>query len=347
MIDALVIGVAAFAVAVAAGSLLLVPRPGPGGLFFAVTVPPGFAEGATGRAAARGYRNAVLIHSGLALAGVLLAALAGHLAVGLAALGWQPVGCTWAYLAARRRVLPHAVATPAAPRRVALATAPAGSALAEALPFAFLAGVALALQARWGELPARVAIHWGPDGQPNGWATRSAASLLGPLVGGAVACAALVALRAGIAGAGRKLLHDPRGAAGYRLTQGALFGAEWIAALAFAASPLCMLGVPSAAITAVNLLAAAALGGYALVGGVRAGRLPAGSGGDNTPDAAWRLGGLVYVNREDPAVFVPKRAGIGYTVNLGHRTGRWVIALMLVAPLTIVLSVVVAGLLAR
>ncbi len=34
-------------------------------------------------------------------------------------------------------------------------------------------------------------------------------------------------------------------------------------------------------------------------------------------DRYWK-GGLVYVNREDPAVFVPKRFGIGWTVNLAN-----------------------------
>ncbi|WP_017593545.1 DUF1648 domain-containing protein [Nocardiopsis potens] len=35
-------------------------------------------------------------------------------------------------------------------------------------------------------------------------------------------------------------------------------------------------------------------------------------------DRFWRLGGLVYANREDPAVLVPERAmGVGWTLNLG------------------------------
>jgi uncharacterized membrane protein len=41
-------------------------------------------------------------------------------------------------------------------------------------------------------------------------------------------------------------------------------------------------------------------------------------------DALWR-GGLVYVNRDDPAVFVPRRFGIGWTINLGNRL-VWVLA---------------------
>lgn len=34
-------------------------------------------------------------------------------------------------------------------------------------------------------------------------------------------------------------------------------------------------------------------------------------------DAAWR-GGIVYVNHDDPALFVPKRFGIGWTINFAH-----------------------------
>ena len=51
-------------------------------------------------------------------------------------------------------------------------------------------------------------------------------------------------------------------------------------------------------------------------------------------DALWR-GGLVYVNQDDPAVFVPRRFGIGWTVNLGNRL-VWV---LLVAAAGLVVAV--------
>lgn len=41
-------------------------------------------------------------------------------------------------------------------------------------------------------------------------------------------------------------------------------------------------------------------------------------------DALWR-GGLVYVNPDDPAVLVPKRFGVGWTVNFGNRL-VWMLA---------------------
>lgn len=70
-----------------------------------------------------------------------------------------------------------------------------------------------------------------------------------------------------------------------------------------------------------------------------------GGGGRNQPreacltvlnrddDNYWR--GLLYVNREDPALFVPKRVGIGWAVNFGNPYS-WLVLVGLV--------VVVAGL---
>ena len=44
--------------------------------------------------------------------------------------------------------------------------------------------------------------------------------------------------------------------------------------------------------------------------------------GDRSPDSAWKLG-LVYFNPDDPALFVEKRFGVGYTVNFA-RPGAWI-----------------------
>jgi len=56
-------------------------------------------------------------------------------------------------------------------------------------------------------------------------------------------------------------------------------------------------------------------------------------------DEFWR-GGILYVNRDDPALFVPKRYGTGYTLNFGNRWSWVVMALILVLALApIVLSI--------
>jgi uncharacterized membrane protein len=50
--------------------------------------------------------------------------------------------------------------------------------------------------------------------------------------------------------------------------------------------------------------------------------------GDRTSDKYWKLG-LIYINRNDPALFVEKRFGIAYTLNFGH-PGAWVFLALLV-----------------
>jgi uncharacterized membrane protein len=60
-------------------------------------------------------------------------------------------------------------------------------------------------------------------------------------------------------------------------------------------------------------------------------RVPARDGGfvNRDDDHFWKLG-VVYFNRQDPSLLVPKRFGIGRTLNLGHPLA-WVILLILVA----------------
>ena len=55
--------------------------------------------------------------------------------------------------------------------------------------------------------------------------------------------------------------------------------------------------------------------------------------GDRTDDRYWWLG-VFYFNRDDPAVLVEKRFGIGYTLNLA-RPMSWTI--LLVVPLLLAL----------
>ncbi|MCC9307775.1 DUF5808 domain-containing protein [Kitasatospora sp. RB6PN24] len=43
-------------------------------------------------------------------------------------------------------------------------------------------------------------------------------------------------------------------------------------------------------------------------------------------DRYWRGGGLFYVNRQDPSLFVSKRFGIGWTVNFGNPRCLWLVA---------------------
>ncbi|HTV05255.1 MAG TPA: DUF5808 domain-containing protein [Acidobacteriaceae bacterium] len=47
------------------------------------------------------------------------------------------------------------------------------------------------------------------------------------------------------------------------------------------------------------------------------------AGQDSTSDRYWK-GGFIYYNPGDPALMVPKRLGVGYTINFG-RPVTWVL----------------------
>jgi uncharacterized membrane protein len=53
---------------------------------------------------------------------------------------------------------------------------------------------------------------------------------------------------------------------------------------------------------------------------------------DGTPDRAWKVGGLWYVNPDDPAIWVEHRVGLGYTLNIGNWRA-WLLIGMMMAPM--------------
>ena len=60
-------------------------------------------------------------------------------------------------------------------------------------------------------------------------------------------------------------------------------------------------------------------------------------------DRYW-FGGIFYNNPDDPAVFVPKRLGLGWTVNFGNPRGKLVlIGTLLLPPVLLILSVLISG----
>jgi uncharacterized membrane protein len=51
-------------------------------------------------------------------------------------------------------------------------------------------------------------------------------------------------------------------------------------------------------------------------------------------DRYW-VGGFLYNNPDDPDLLVPKRYGLGWTMNFGHPMGKWIAIGMLVLPLAL------------
>jgi uncharacterized membrane protein len=77
----------------------------------------------------------------------------------------------------------------------------------------------------------------------------------------------------------------------------------------------------------IPLLAIIAIGTLLIARAVRGTRQEAGAvaGGDGTLNEHWKAG-LFYVNRDDAALFVEKRFGVGYTINFGNPKSWWLTA---------------------
>ncbi len=231
-------------------------------------------------------------------------------------------------------------------------------------PFAALAGAALYLRSRWASLPERFPIHWRLDGRPNGWANRNAAGVYGPLLIAAVVAgsmalfAVLLRRRSGQIQAGEPAEAERRFR---RATLWTLVGTEYFIALVFtwvgllplsaAASggppgppplvPFFVLTLTFVTVVTIGMVRAAQARGRAAHGARHAGHGEA-PFGDRSPDRCWKAG-IFYVNPDDPALFVEKRFGIGYTLNFAHPLSWLILGLSILAPLAVTLWVVHAA----
>jgi uncharacterized membrane protein len=204
-------------------------------------------------------------------------------------------------------------------------------ALAQTGPFVILLLGAIWLYRRFDDLPARVPIHWNWRGGADGFVSRTPLGVALPLLLGAGICMLMVLVQSGL----RR--GAPRGAMRAPSVKLVLVG-EYFSAV------LCC-GVLATSLSGGRLLwplLALAFAGivslfcYTAAVARRVPKEPV-----RNP-SAWH-GGLFYADRNDPALFVPKRTGLGYTFNFGHPGAIALTVLTLMLPL---LAVVVA-LLAR
>ncbi|MGH9344448.1 MAG: DUF5808 domain-containing protein [Terriglobia bacterium] len=217
------------------------------------------------------------------------------------------------FLREHRRVAPFAF-SPMQPREAAVSSAPEKLpwfTWLAAGPFAILAAAAIFLHLYWNEIPAQFPVHWGLNGQPDRWSDRTVAGVYGPLFVAAAFCVFL--LICGFTtwfGARRSHLR--------RVTLASMIAAEYMLALLLAAVAMkTFIQVPTSVIILGPLIFIVPV----VVAMVRASAQP-GDGPEITPEEAWK-GGMIYYNPDDPALFVPKRFGAGYTLNFANRLS-WV-----------------------
>jgi uncharacterized membrane protein len=312
------------------------------GVYFGVTVQPDFRKTQEAQRLLRRYRLEATIHVAIAFAMILASASPRYQFFAFIGAIWLAVGPLTAFVEAHKRVQRHAVQ--AVTVREALlelrSTRPPGGWIVQVGPFAILLATGVFLHFHWDEIPARFPVHWGIDGQPNGWSSRTPIGVYGPLLLGALisTCMWLTAntlLRsARIVDRARPVLvlHDFAHRVGLFL----LF-IEFFLAVVFSCVGLMPLtGAMPVMIVTILMLPAV----FFLIVWLNKGRAhiersdetnPQ-AAGDGTLDECWKFG-MLYFNPDDAALWVEKRAGIGYTMNFAHISAWIIMALILLVPI--------------
>jgi uncharacterized membrane protein len=290
----------------------LLPRLTRPEIFFSVTVAPGFPRSSEGRRIVGRYRLQMWLGVLPAIA-VLVIGREQPLAVAASQVTLL-VAALLAFNDARRRALAHAV-QPSTVREAALVSRPRG------LPGGWVAQLGPVA------LVATAAVV----------AARRPGARLGPIVAGAALCgfmgvtAILLQRSSRVVAAEGEALRAERDFK--RLTLVVLLAVEYLVALEMLALALAgpriaawVIIVSRVASVAVAIaLMRAGQGGTRRAAPVSADGAPV---GDRTRDEHWKWG-LIYVDADDPALFVEKRFGVGYTLNFGHR-GAWVLVALIV-----------------
>ena len=242
------------------------------------------------------------------------------------------------------------------PARVSRTTA-----IAITLTLMVMAGTGGFLFERFSRLPPMLPVHLGRGGIPDRWALRSWPLVMMPvfiqlalaIIFGSITAILLwratpVAAKTDEVPHGQETSHrhadDQRmGAAGEAV---ALLAFVWIAFQGLAAVRVVRLweggGGNLGSIYALGLLTAIVLSVVIATRGIAAiGRAPVHVAADGPH---WRLN-VLYVNSADPALFVPARGGVGYTLNFGRRAA--VVLLAAVLLIGVGLPIVIIRLLTR
>ena len=313
-------------------------------IFFGVTVPPSFRADPVARAISRRYAVEIWV---LALVAIGLVATSPMPVVSGAMLLAQTFGASVAFVKARDAVIPHG-APPTRIREAEIGARPGlpGGWLAQIGPFVILLAAAAYVALHWDQVPARFPTHWNLAGRPDGWTTKSVGRVFRGFSMGLIACTMLWFTSYAV-------LHWTRlprvtGEDGRqnqrvrRVNLIAMLASEYLLALLLAWTGVVAMFSGEGSRPRLPLVFRVAPFALLLVGGLvirMVRRTPVSDGpplGDSTPDSSWVLGRL-YVNRADPTLFVEKRFGLGYTLNLGN-PWAWLVIVLAVAALSTALA---------
>jgi len=340
----------------AGGFMLLIPKITRRGLLFGVYVGETQSTSDQARAITRGWY--VVMIAALAASVVLGIGLAlrdpqspkGALVSLVLLLGATVASYLWAHVRSLALAAPGAPVSAAAfvaDQRQSLTIPILATAVA-------LAGGVIAVGYAWwhfADLPASMPTHFGASGRPDAWSPRSFRSvMLLPILTlvmcpmlGAMACLTARAKRA-IRQADQGVSFDAQVRFRHAMTL-FLSGVAVLVTVMLTALSIDSVRVGLGVIdglSPVGMAAAVVVFIYALGGSLYL-MLHFGQGGARLEQSAsgapltngladnthWVLG-MFYVNRDDPSIFVEKRFGIGYTINLGNARALAFVAIFLV-----------------
>jgi uncharacterized membrane protein len=189
---------------------------------------------------------------------------------------------------------------------------------AATIPPIILAATAFYLHLHWSSIPARFPVHWGPDGQPNGWETRSSRGVYGPLLFAGLWMIWFIGMVfASWYGARRSPMRTA--VAKIMIAVEYLFGVIWPLV-----SLMPLYGPPN-----VVLLVSLVFGGvagviaYSVVTFRNAGSASEEEAADANVCSSSRSS---FFDRRSPAILLPRADGLGYCPNLAHPLA-WILLL--------------------
>lgn len=301
--------------------LASLPRLTPNRLYFGVPVAADFRRSEPARRVLVGYEAQVLFWLALAVALKLWMPAPGSVA---APIGLLVFGVSIAFVTSHRRVAPYRDAD-AGIREAELGGAddrlPLWTWLALP-PFAILGAAAFYLRENWDRIPQRFPVHWGADGTPDRWVEKTAHGVYGPLLFGA----GIIVTTLLLAGAA---FYGARRSPARRSALACLIGSAWMLGLTFSA--VALLPVVKVPLWLIPVLALAFVTGVIVLAFRQS--ATAGMPMEHTADECWHAA-VIYYNPADPALFVQKRFGFGYTFNFGNRWS-WVILSLLIAAMAL------------
>jgi uncharacterized membrane protein len=226
----------------------------------------------------------------------------------------------------------------------------------EALVVALTIAPFILLAAFYSELPDPLPVHFNIRFEPDGWAPKGFRSVFAVPLIGVYLQGLFLLIKQGLVGAGAAIpaaAGDPWSEAKaeqlrantrlidwVRVVEGVLMNALVGGTVASAIPrfrPYAPLAAAAAVAAAVALVVVLVYFVAKLVGLKRriASLRPPASAPPDRDEANWRGGGLFYYNPSDPALFVEKRFGVGYTFNFGNRRAWLYMAYIVGLPIVI------------